>query len=104
FRHIDPRASHIVLIEAGPRILPAFAEDLSAYAERALARMGVAVLTDTRVTNCDACGVDTDHGRIDAGTIIWAAGVGASPAARWLDAEHDRAGRVKVGADLTLPG
>jgi NADH dehydrogenase len=62
------------------------------------------VKTATRVTKCDARGVDTDGGRIDAGTIIWAAGVTASPAARWLNAEADRAGRVKVNADLSLPG
>jgi NADH dehydrogenase len=104
FRQIDPRSSHIVLIEAGPRILPAFAEHLSAYAEHALARMGVAVMTGTMVTGCDSRGVDTAHGRIDAATIVWAAGVRASPAAQWLGAEHDRSGRVKVGSDLSLPG
>jgi NADH dehydrogenase len=66
--------------------------------------MGVDVRTSTRVTNCHQGGVDLDHGRIDAGTIIWAAGVVASPAARWLDAKHDRAGRVIVRADLSVPG
>ena len=79
-------------------------EDLSDYAARALTRMGVDVRTSTRVTDCDAGGVDLEHGRIDAGTIIWAAGVVASPAARWLDAEHDRAGRVLVRPDLSVPG
>jgi NADH dehydrogenase len=66
--------------------------------------MGVDVRTSTRVTNCHQGGVDLEHGRIDAGTIIWAAGVVASPAARWLDAEHDRAGRVIVRPDLSVPG
>ena len=85
-------------------MLPALPEDLSDYAAAALTRMGVEVRTSTRVTNCDARGVDLDPGRIDAGTIIWAAGVVASPAARWLNAEHDRAGRVLVGPDLSVPG
>ncbi len=104
FRHIDPSTARIVLIEAGPRILPALPEDLSAYAHRALERMGVEVTTSTRVTKCDAGGVDLEQGRIDAGTIVWAAGVVASPAAAWLDAAHDRAGRVTVGPDLSVPG
>ena len=67
-------------------------------------RAGVEVRTDTQVTKCDARGVDIGSGRIDAGTMIWAAGVIASPAARWLDAAADRAGRVKVGPDLSVPG
>jgi NADH dehydrogenase len=104
FRHIDPRSSRIMLIEAGPRLLPTFPPEQSDYVRAALSQAGVDVKTDTRVTGCDAGGVDTDSGRIDAGTIIWAAGVIASPAARWLDAEADRAGRVKVRPDLSLPG
>jgi NADH dehydrogenase len=104
FRRIDPRTARIILLEAGPRVLPALPQDLSDYAAAALTRMGVEVRTSTRVTNCDACGVDLDPGRIDAGTLIWAAGVVASPAARWLNAEHDRAGRVLVGPDLSVPG
>jgi NADH dehydrogenase len=108
FRRIDPRASRIVLIEAGPRIMPALPEDLAAYAARSLTRMGVDVRTATRVTGCDRRGVDLDGvagaGRIDAATVIWAAGVVASPAASWLAAAHDRAGRVEVGADLSVPG
>ena len=103
FRRIDPRNSRIILLEAGPRIMPTLPEDLSRYAERALTRMGVDVRTSTRVINCDARGVDVDHGRIDASTIIWAAGVVASPAASWLGAAHDRAGRVLVRPDLSLP-
>jgi len=103
FRRIDPRSSRIILLEAGPRVLPTLPEDLSRYAERTLTRMGVDVRTSTRVINCDRRGVDLDRGRIDASTIIWAAGVVASPAARWLGAEHDRAGRVLVRPDLSLP-
>ena len=104
FRRIDPRTAQIILIEAGPRVLPALSNDLSNYALRALTKMGVDVRTDTRVTGCDGRGVDLANGRINAGTIIWAAGVVASPAARWLNAEHDRAGRVLIRDDLTVPG
>jgi NADH dehydrogenase len=104
FRRIDPHAARVILIEAGPRLLPAFPEDLSAYAHQALERMGVEVRALARVTNCDETGVDLQETRIDAGTIIWAAGVVASPAAEWLGAERDRAGRVVVGPDLKVPG
>jgi NADH dehydrogenase len=103
FRRIDPTAARIVLIEAGPRIMPTLPENLSDYVRRTLAKKGVEVLTSTLVISCDAHGVEFEHGRLDADTIIWAAGVVASPAARWLDAEHDRAGRVNVGADLSVP-
>jgi NADH dehydrogenase len=104
FRRIDPRNAHIVLIEAGPRLLPSFPPELSDYVRTTLMNAGVDVKTDTMVTKCDSAGVDTNGGRIDASTIIWAAGVTASPAARWLGAEADRAGRVKVGPDLSLQG
>jgi NADH:ubiquinone reductase (H+-translocating) len=104
FRRIDPTSAHIVLIEAGPRLLPSFPPELSDYVRNSLMNAGVDVKTDTMVTKCDSAGVDTNGGRIDASTIIWAAGVTASPAARWLGAEADRAGRVKVGPDLSLPG
>jgi NADH dehydrogenase len=104
FRRIDPRSAHIVLIEAGPRLLPAFLPAQSDYVRDTLARAGVTVMTDTMVTKCDARGVDLNSGRIDASTIIWAAGVVASPAAQWLGAEADRAGRVKVAPDLSAPG
>ncbi len=104
FRRIDPTTARIVLIEAGPRIMPTLPENLSDYVRRTLAKKGVEVMTSTRVMSCDAHGVELEHGRLDADTIIWAAGVVASQAARLLDAEHDRAGRVKVGADLSVPG
>ena len=104
FKHIDPRSARIILVEAGPRILPALAQDLADYAARALTRMGVEIRTSTTVTGCDARGVDIEGGRIDAGTVIWAAGVKASPAAQWLSAPTDRSGRVTVGPDLSIPG
>lgn len=104
FRHIDPRRSRIVLIEAGARLLPAFPERLSDYAARSLRMMGVEVELGRKVTGCDANGVSFDSGRIEAATVIWAAGVVASPAAKWIGADTDRAGRVKVNADLTVPG
>jgi NADH dehydrogenase len=104
FRRIDPRSARIVLIEAGSRLLPAFPPAQSDYVRNTLMLSGVTVMTDTMVTKCDADGVDLNSGRLDAGTIIWAAGVTASPAAQWLRAEADRAGRVKVAPDLTVPG
>ena len=104
FRRIDPRTSRIILIEAGPRILPTFPESLADYAARALATMRVEVLTSHKVTGCDRSGVMFDDQRIEAATIIWAAGVTASPAASWVGAEHDHAGRVKVDRNLALPG
>src|SRR5215470_17725907 len=104
FREIDPRRSRIVLIEGGPRLLPAFAPPLSDYAVRSLRSMGVEVELGCMVTGCDARGVTLKDGRIDAATVIWAAGVVASPAANWIDAEQDRAGRIKVNADLSVPG
>jgi NADH dehydrogenase len=104
FRRIDPRSSRIVLLEAGPRLLPTFTEGLSAYAKRSLERMGVEVVLSARVTGCDETGVSLGNERVDASTVIWAAGVTASPAAAWLQAEHDRAGRIKVAPDLSVPG
>jgi NADH dehydrogenase len=104
FRRIDPKASRIVLIEAGPRVMPTLPANLSDYVRATLVQKGVEVMTSTRVVGCDAGGVDLANGRIDAATVIWAAGVVASPAALWLHAEHDRAGRVIVGPDLSVGG
>ena len=104
FRRIDPRTARILLIEAGPRILPALPEKLSAYAQSALSRMGVEVLTSSPVTRCDQRGVEVEKRLIEAGMIIWAAGVVASPAAAWIGAARDRAGRVPVNPDLSVPG
>src|ERR1700732_2518183 len=83
--------------------MPTMPENLSDYVQRTLAKKGVEAMTSSRVMSCDAHGVELEHGRLDADAIIWAAGVVASPAARWLDSEHDRAGRVKVGVDLSVP-
>ncbi len=105
FRRIDPRMSRILLIEAGPRILPALPDNLSGYAKGVLERMGVEVMADTRVTACSRDGVTLGDGtHIDASTIVWAAGVVASPAAQWIGAAHDRAGRILVNTDLSVPG
>ena len=104
FRRIDPRSARIVLIEAGPRVMSAFPENLAAYVQATLAAKGVEIMTATRVTKCDMRGVDIESGRIDASTVIWAAGVMASPAAQWLGVAHDRAGRIPVGPDLSVPG
>jgi NADH:ubiquinone reductase (H+-translocating) len=104
FRHIDPRSSRIVLVEAGARVLATFSEPLSAFAKEALEKLGVEVRLGHAASACDAGGVVVAGQRIEARTIIWAAGVAASPAAKWLGAEKDRAGRVIVGRDLTLPG
>ncbi len=104
FREIDPRAARILLVEAGPRVLPSFPESLSARAFRSLQRLGVEVRLGTPVSAVDAEGVIVGDERVPAATTIWAAGVRASSAAKWLKAEADRAGRVKVGPDLSLPG
>jgi NADH dehydrogenase len=105
FRRIDPRMSRIVLVEAGPRILPALPDNLSGYAKGVLERMGVEVKANTRVTDCTRDGVTLGDGtRIEASTIVWAAGVVASPAAQWIGADHDRAGRIVVSADLAVQG
>jgi NADH dehydrogenase len=102
FRRIDPRTARIVLIEAGPRLLPTFSERHSRYARETLTAMGVDVMTSSPVLECAGRGVDLTNGRIEAGSVIWAAGIMASPAAQWLSAEHDRGGRVVVRPDLSL--
>lgn len=104
FRALNPKEARILLVEAGPRVLSAFPEDLSAYAKAALERLGAEILTGHAVTECDADGVKLGAERVPAKTVIWAAGVQASPAAVWLGAEADRAGRVMIAPDLTLPG
>lgn len=104
FRNMDPRSARIVLVEAGPRVLASFAESLSRSAQRHLEDLGVEVRLGAPVTACDAKGVVLGTERIMAGMVIWAAGVAASPAAQWLGATADRAGRVVVGPDLSVPG
>jgi NADH dehydrogenase len=104
FHAIDPRQAWIVLVEAGPRVLSQFDESLSRSAQQALERLGVEVRVGAEVTGCDELGVSTGKDRIESRTVIWAAGVEASPAGHWLGAETDRAGRITVGPDLSLPG
>jgi NADH:ubiquinone reductase (H+-translocating) len=104
FRRIDTRETRVVLVEAGPRILPGFDEDLSRYAHEALERIGVDIRTGAPVTACTGSGVSIGPEELPAATVIWAAGVRASPAGSWLGAPIDRAGRVEVEPDLTVPG
>jgi NADH dehydrogenase len=103
FRSIDPRRSRIILLEGGPRVLPAYPEDLSASAERQLREMGVEVRTNAMVTNIEPGLVSVGHEKIPASVILWGAGVSASPLGRMLGVPTDKAGRVIVQPDLTLP-
>jgi NADH dehydrogenase len=102
YRCFDPRSTRVLLIEAGPRILPSFAEPLSDYAARALAQLGVEILMGRAVSGVSASGVDLGDTHVPAATVFWAAGVQASSAATWLGAVSDRAGRVVVAPDLTV--
>jgi len=104
FRNIDTRQARILLVEAGPRILAAFPEDLSTYAQNALQKIGVEVRLGVPVKEITEDGVTVGEEFIPCKTAIWAAGVAASPAAAWLGAESDRAGRVRVLPDLTVAG
>jgi NADH dehydrogenase len=104
FRNIDTRKARVVLIEAGPRVLAGFADELSAYAQASLEKIGVEVVLGQPVTECTREGVVYGGKELRAKTIIWAAGVRASHAAEWLGAPADRAGRVQVEPDLTVPG
>ncbi|MGY4575522.1 MULTISPECIES: NAD(P)/FAD-dependent oxidoreductase [Bradyrhizobium] len=104
FRHIDTRKARVVLIEAGSRVLAGFPDDLSAYAQASLEKLGVEVMLGEPVTECSADGVVFGGKRLEARTIVWAAGVRASRAAEWLNAPADRAHRLQVEPDLTVPG
>ncbi len=104
FRRIDPESARIVVIEAAPRVLPAYPERLSHAAREQLERLGVEVRVEARVTGIDERGVSIGDERIEASTVLWGAGVAASPLARTLGAPLDRAGRVRVNPDLTVPG
>ena len=105
FRRIDPTQARIILIEAAPRVLAHLPPELSASARRQLEKLGVEVRTGVHVKNITKGRVELDDGRaIEAENVIWAAGVSATPVARKLGVELDRAGRVKVLADLSLPG
>jgi NADH dehydrogenase len=104
FRSIDPRKSRIILLEGGPRVLPTYPEDLSASAERQLKEMGVEVRTNAMVTNIEQGVVSVGKERIPASVILWGAGVSASPLGKMLGVPTDKAGRVIVQPDLTVPG
>jgi NADH dehydrogenase len=104
FRSIDSRCASIILVEAAPRVLTPFTESLSEVARRSLQQLGVRVRLGAAVSECSCEGVRVGGEFIATRTIIWAAGVMASPAGRWLGAETDHAGRVKVRADLSVPG
>ena len=102
FRRIDPRSATITLVEAGPRLLPYLDASLSDYARHSLEKLGVEVRLGTPVTHCDNEGVSIDGETIKSASVIWAAGVAASPAGKWLGEETDSAGRVIVGPDLSV--
>jgi NADH dehydrogenase len=102
FRHIDPASARILLYEGGPRILPTYPEALSIKAQRHLESLGVDVFTDTRVTSVDSDGVVAGGQKVPAATVLWGAGVIASPAGRWLRAETDKFGKVMVEPDLSV--
>jgi NADH:ubiquinone reductase (H+-translocating) len=104
FRRINPSRARIILIEAGPRVLPAMSPESSASAHRQLKRLGVEIITDSPVTEVDDRGVTHGGTRIESRTVIWAAGVAASKLGQSLGAELDRAGRVIVKQDLSVPG
>src|SRR5206468_1899216 len=104
FHRIDPRKARIILVEAGPRILPTFPQVLSDYARAAMDRLGVTVITGQPVDAVDERGVTVGNRRIEAGTVIWGAGIKASPAAEWLGITLDRIGRVPVAPDLSVKG
>jgi NADH dehydrogenase len=104
FKHIDPDSTRILLLEAGPRILAAFSELSAASAQHELEKKGVEVRLNARVENVDEAGVVVNGERIVSPTVIWTAGVLASPAGKWLNAQTDRIGRVMVHPDLSVPG
>ena len=104
FRRIDPTRARVVLVEGTDRVLPPYTPDLSEKARLQLERLGVTVWLGRRVTGVDAGGVTLGAERLEAKTVIWAAGVASSPLGRSLDAPLDRAGRVPVAPDLSLPG
>lgn len=104
FRRFDPASARVILVQSGPRVLPTFPEELSRRAKKALEALGVEVRLDSRVERIDARGVFVSGERIPARTVLWAAGVVASPAAKWLNASADNAGRIKVEADLSVAG
>ncbi len=104
FRRIDPASARIVLVDMAPRVLGTFSEDLSEAAKKQLEKLGVEVRLGQSVDQIDADGIAVAGEHILSKTVIWTAGVAPSPAGKWLSAETDRAGRVRVQKDLTVPG
>ena len=104
FRHIDPASARILLYDAAPRVLPTYPEHLSIKAQRHLERLGVEVFTNARVTRVDAEGIIVSGQRLEAATVLWGAGVVASPVGRWLGVDSDKSGKIVVGPDLSVPG
>jgi putative oxidoreductase len=104
FRAFDPAQARVILVQAAPRLLPSFPERLARIAQRSLEQLGVEIRLGSRVDHIDETGVAVDGTRIEASTVLWAAGVAASPAAAWLNASADKAGRLIVGDDLRVPG
>jgi NADH dehydrogenase len=104
FRNIDPRAARIILVEAGSSLLSSMPADLSNDAKRRLEQLGVEVRLNAPVTAVDAAGVTIGGVPLEARTVIWAAGIAASPAGQWIGSECDRVGRIKVNPDLSVPG
>src|SRR5215467_7950130 len=103
FRHIDARSARILLYEAAPRVLPLYPEVLSARAQRHLEQLGVKVCTSTCVTSIDAEGIIANGQRVPAATVLWSAGVLASPAGRWINSATDKSGRIIVKSNLSVP-
>ena len=103
FRHIDTRSARILLYETAPRVLPSYPEILSTKAQRHLEQLGVKVFTSTSVTGVDADGIIANGQRVPAATVLWSAGVLASPAGRWINAATDKSGRIIVNSDLSVP-
>ncbi|HUJ83601.1 MAG TPA: NAD(P)/FAD-dependent oxidoreductase [Candidatus Acidoferrales bacterium] len=104
FRRIDPASARILLVDMAPRVLPPFSEDLSEAAKRRLEKLGVEVRLGHSVDRIDADGITVAGERIPSKTVIWTAGVAPSPAGKWLKVETDRAGRVRVQEDVSVPG
>jgi NADH dehydrogenase len=103
FRHIDARSARILLYEAAPRVLPSYPEALSARAQRHLEQLGVQVYTSTPVTSMDTDGIVANGQRVPAATVLWSAGVLASPAGRWINSATDKSERIIVNSDLSVP-
>ena len=104
FRTFDASRARVVLVQSAPRLLPSFPERLAGIAQHALEQLGVQIRLGSRVTQIDENGVGVDGERIEARTVLWAAGVAASPAATWIKAAADKAGRIVVSEDLRVPG